>query len=84
MAAVARFAVFSNCYCCCHSVVGGCAAAVAAVAHSFLFTQTQNVHNVVGPCVVVLVTLTVCVARNLLLVLWQPMMFMMWLQLRNL
>ena len=58
------------------AVVGGCAAAVvvvvaAAVAHTFLFTQTRNVHDVVGPCVVVLVKLTVCVARNLLLVLWQ-------------
>ena len=56
------------------AVVGGCAAAVAvvaAVAHTFLFTQTRNVHDVVGPCVVVLVNLTVCVARNLLLVLWQ-------------
>ena len=57
------------------AVVGGCAAAaavvVAAVAHTFLSTQTRNVHDVVGPCVVVLVNLTVCVARNLLLVLWQ-------------
>ena len=55
------------------AVVGGCAAAVAvaaAVTHTFLFTQTRNVHDVVGPCVVVLVKLTVCVARNLLLVLW--------------
>ena len=54
------------------AVVGGCAAAavvVAAVAHTFL--STRNVHDVVGPCVVVLVNLTVCAARNLLLVLWQ-------------
>ena len=78
------------------AVVGGCAAAVAAavaaaaavvaavvaaVAHTVLFTTTRNVHDVVGPCVVVLVKLTVCVARNLLLVLW---LFMMWLQLPNL
>ena len=57
------------------AVVGGCAAAAVAVAaavtHTFLFTQTRNVHDVVGPCVVVLVNFTVCVARNLLLVLWQ-------------
>ena len=44
--------------------VGGCAAAVAVVAafaHSFLFTQTRNVHDVVGPCVVELVNITMCV-----------------------
>ena len=63
------------------AVVGGCAAAavaaaavVAAVAHTVLFTQareSRDVHDVVGPCVVMLVKLTVRVARNLLLVLWQ-------------
>ena len=39
------------------AAVGGCA---AAVAHTVLFTPTRNFHDVVGPCVVVLVNLTVC------------------------
>ena len=54
------------------AVVGGCAAAaavaaaavVAAVAHTVLFTQareSRDVHDVVGPCVVVLVNPTMCV-----------------------
>ena len=75
VAAVARFAVFSNCHCCCYCCCWWlcccCCCCCCCCTNTFLFNQTRNVHDVVGPCVVVLVTLTVCVARNLLLVLWQ-------------
>ena len=43
------------------AIVGGCAAAVAAVAHAFCSHKHENVHDVVGPCVVVLVNITMCV-----------------------